>query len=308
MGETKTPRILYDARVTTEKEIPMSHDSVCRLLLIAAMLGSVVLASAAPAEAQREFQPLFDKFSFKAEFSWVKVKTEIRLDSELLGRGTTLNFENDLKLGDLAYIPSLDFEWQIAKRHKLAGRWQRIDRSSSSQSLREINWGDEVIPIDAEVNLDFNISQFYVDYTYYPWVKERWAAGFGLGLRWMEIQAILAWNLDSIQEEGSSDVKGTGPLPYLYFEYRRLFSEDWRFITGLGWLQVKVGDIDGGQWIWRGSIEYLLGERWAFGAAINLSSIDVDWKGLDDANGDPIYTGAITMPINDISLFARVRF
>ena len=103
------------------------------------MLTALVAVSSAPAEAQVQY-PLFDKFSFKAEFSWVGLSTEIRLDSDLVeGSGTTLNFEDDLNLGNQESIPSLDFEWQIARRHKLALRWQDISRDSSSQAPTRIS-------------------------------------------------------------------------------------------------------------------------------------------------------------------------
>ena len=125
----------------------------------------------------------------------------------------------------------------------------------------------------------------------------------------MEIGATLSWELqEGIEGEGSSDVTGTGPLPYLYFEYRRMFSEKWRFITGLGWLYVSIDDISGGQWIGRAGIEYLAGKRWAFGAAVNLATINVDWAGLEDSGGNKHLEGAIDMAINDFSIFARVRF
>jgi hypothetical protein len=271
------------------------------------VLAVLVLASAAPAEAQREYEPLFDKFNFKLEGSWVGLKTEIRLDSELLGRGTTLSFEDDLNLGDRETIPTLAFEWQIARKHKLGVRWQDITRDSSSQALTEIQWGDEIIPIDADIALGFDISQAFIDYAYYPWVKERWAAGFGIGFRWMDLQATLSYRDEENEIEGSTDVKGSAPLPYLYFEYRRLFSEKWRFITGLGWLYISIDDISGGQWIGRAGIEYLAGKRWAFGAAVNLSNIDVDWDAVTTEEED-ILNLVLDMGINDVSVFVRVRF
>ncbi len=277
--------------------------------VIGAVFVALVLAAAAPAEAQRDFEPLFDKFNFKLAGSWLALKTEIRLDSSLGdGGGTTLNFEDDLDLGSGEIIPTLAFEWQIARKHKLGVRWQDIKRDSSAQALTEIEWGDETIPIDASVTLAFDITQAYIDYTYYPWVKERWAAGFGIGFRWMDIQTTLAWRGENIDEEGSSDVKASAPLPYLYFEYRRLFSEKWRFITGLGWLYVKIGDIEGGQLIGRAGIEYLVGKRWSFGGALNLSTINVDWEGLKDEENNSHLNGAIEMGINDFTVFARVRF
>jgi len=278
-------------------------------IVIGAVLIAFLLAAAAPAEAQRDFEPLFDKFNFKFAGSWVGLTTEIRLESDLTeGEGTTLNFEDDLGLGSNQSIPTLAFEWQIAKKHKLGVRWQDISRDSSAQALTEIRWGDEIIPIDADVTLAFDITQAFIDYAYYPWVKEKWAAGFGLGLRWMDFQVTLAFQDEVNEIEGSSDVKASAPLPYLYFEYRRLFSDNWRFITGLGWLYISIDDISGGQLIGRAGIEYLAGRRWAFGAAINLSTINVDWTGLKDEEDNSHLEGAIEMAINDITLFVRVRF
>ena len=278
-------------------------------LLLSLALAAVVLVSAAPAEAQRSFEPLFDKFNIKLEASWVGLKTEIRLDSDLNQIvGTTLSFEDDLNLDSGKSIPTLSFEWQIARKHKLGVRWQDISRDSNAQALTEIEWGDEVIPIDSDITLGFDITQAFIDYAYYPWVKDRWAAGFGLGLRWMSIQAALAYRGEGEEVvEGSSEVKGSAPLPYLYFEYRRLLSDRWRLITGLGWLYIKIEDLKGGQWIGRAGVEYLAGKRWAFGAAFNLSEIDVDWNAISTEEAS-ILNLSLEMGINDFSIFARVRF
>ena len=277
-------------------------------LIVGAVIGVLVLTAAAPAEAQREFEPLFDKFNFKLAGSWVGLKTEIRLDSDIFeGPGTTLSFENDLGLPDSEAVPTLAFEWQIARKHRLALRWQELSRDSSAQALTEIQWGDEIIPVDANITLAFENSQYFIDYTYYPWVKEKWAAGFGFGLRAMDLLVTLAWEEETIGE-GGDNIDGLAPLPYLYFEYRRLFSERWRFVTGLGWLYVKIGDIEGGQWLGRASIEYLLGKRWSFGGGFNLSQVDVEWKGLKDEEGNAELTGQVDLVINDFSVFGRVRF
>jgi len=280
-----------------------------RLVLPAALV-LVVTAVAAPVAAQRDFEPLFDKFNLRLEGSWVGLSTEIRLDSEALGTGTTLKFEDDLNLASSKTIPSLAFEWQISRRHRLGVRWQDISRDSTSQTLTEIQWGDEIIPIDAQINLGFDVTQYFVDWTYYPWVKERWAAGFGLGLRVLELSATLAWTLEGGEEqgEGTSDVKGTGPLPYLYFEYRRMFSEHWRFQAGVGWLYVSIEDISGGQWVGRLGIEYLIGDHFSVGGAFNLSTIDVDWDGIETEEDGTLLNAAISYDINDFSVFLRARF
>ena len=280
-----------------------------RLYVLGFVFVALILAISAPVEAQRSYEPLFDKFNFKGELSFVGQSTEIGLFHEELDLGGTLKFEDDLNLGDRQTVPSLDFEWQIGKRHRLAGRWQDLSRGSNAQALTEIEWGDEVIPIDADISLSFDITQFFIDYTYYPWVKERWALGVGFGLRWMDLTTTLTWNLQSGGvEEGSQKADVAAPLPYLYFEYRRLLTEHWRFIAGVGWLDITIGDISGGQWIGRASFEYLLGKRWSVGGAFNLATIDISAKKIDDDDGFGTLNASIVMDIWDLSLFGRVRF
>ena len=80
-----------------------------------------------------------------------------------------------------------------------------------------------------------------------------------------------------------------------------MFGDHWRLIAGLGWLDVTVQNISGGQWLGRASIEYLVGKRWAFGGSLNLSSVQADAETAD-------FIGRVILDINDVSLFARLRF
>jgi hypothetical protein len=276
--------------------------------LLAVVLAAAAMLPAVPATAQQHGTPVFDRFNFKLEGSWVGLSTQFRLDSEVLGEGTILSFEDDLDLDSNKNIPTVAFEWQIGRRHRLGVRWQDIDRSSSSQTLREIQWGDEIIPIEAEVALGFDLTQTFVDYAYFPWVKQRWAAGFGLGFRWLDLSASLAWRGGAFEVEGDTDAKGAAPVPYLYFEYRRLFGDHWRVIAGAGWLDVTVDDISGHQYVGRLGAEYLLGRHWGLGAAVNLSTISVYWKGLQVEDSGSLLSADITMDINDFSVFVRARF
>jgi hypothetical protein len=253
---------------------------------------------------QSPVEPLFDTFNFKFEASWVGTQTRIRLDSERLGQGTTLSFEDDLGLPDKEAVPSLSFEWQFGRRHRLGVRWQDIKRDSTTQILEEIEWGGEIIPVDASVSLGFDIRTIAVDYTYYPWVKERWAGGVGLGFRVMDLRTSLV--VDNV--ELNEQVDGTAPLPYINFGYRRMLGEHWRLKAELGWLEVKIGDIKGGQYIGRLAGEYLTERRWGFGVALNLSNIDVDWQNIAVRYEIDRLAAVIDLDINDFSLYFRVRW
>ena len=271
---------------------------------VALLVSLALVLSAVPAAAQGVNEPLFDTFNFKFEASWVRTQTTIRLDSERLGEGTTLSFEDDLGLPDKKSVPSLSFEWQAGRRHRLGVRWQDVNRDSATQVLEEIEWGGEIIPVEADVTLGFDIRTLSVDYTYYPWVKERWAGGIGLGFRVMYLRTILT--VDNIELEEQID--GTAPLPYINFEYRRVFGERWRLKAQLGWLEVKISDVKGGQYIGRLAGEYITERRWGFGAAINYSNIDVDWQNIEVPGDLDVLTAVIDLDINDISLYFRVRW
>ena len=260
--------------------------------------------SAVPAEAQGVSEPLFDTFNFKFEGSRVALTTKIRLDSELLGKGTTLSFEDDLDLPNNEIVPSLSFEWQLSRRHRFGVRWQDIKRDSTTQVLEEIEWGGEIIPVEADVTLGFDILTVAVDYTYYPWVKERWAGGVGLGFRVMDLKTIIT--VDNIELD--EQVDGTAPLPYINFEYRRVLGQHWRIKAQLGWFELTYGDIKGGQYIGRLAGEYITGKRWGFGAALNYSNVDVDWDNIDEPVEDNTLRAKIDLDINDISLYVRVRW
>jgi hypothetical protein len=293
----------------SNQEESMTSISRPRLHFLVIVFVALAFSASAPAEAQREYEPLFDKFNFKAELSWVGMKTSIGLFEQDTGEGGVLNFEDDLNLGDQQTIPSLDFEWQIAKRHRVAARWQNLNRDSNAQALTNIEWGDETIPIDADITLAFDTMQLFVDYTFYPWVKERWAAGFGLGLRWMDLGTTLTWRLESGGvEEGSQDLDVSAPLPYINFEYRRLLTERWRMIFLVGWLDITIGDVGGGQYIGKLGFEYLLGKRWAVGGGVNYAAIDVDAENIEGELELVTLRATLDMDIWDLSIFGRVRF
>ena len=271
---------------------------------VAILTAVFVVSIAVPAAAQGVYDPLFDRFNFKLEGSAVSLSTAIRLDSEYLGEGTVLHFEDDLGLGGEEIVPSVSFEWQLGRRHRLGVRWQDIDRSSTAQALTEIHWGDEIIPIEANIGLAFDITTYAVDYTYYPWIKERWAGGFGIGFRVLDITTVLA--VDEIELE--EQVNASAPLPYINFEYRRMLGEHWRMKAGLGWLDLTIGDISGSQYIGRLAFEYITDRRWGFGAALNLSTINVDWDALAGGEDEADLSGKVELGINDISLYVRIRF
>lgn len=170
--------------------------------------------------------------------------------------------------------------------------------------LKEIDWGGEIIPVEADITLGFDIRTLAIDYTYYPWVKERWAGGFGLGFRVMDLKTTLTVEGTELEKQ----IDGAAPLPYINFEYRRIFRKRWILKAQAGWLAVKIGDIEGGQYLGRLAGEYITDRRWGFGLAINYSTVNVDWDNIGGSTEEDLLHARIELDINDFSFYIRVRW
>lgn len=260
----------------------------------------VGMAGAATGGAQ-EYE-LYDRFSVALEGSWVDLGTVIRVDNSELDRGTELDLESDLDLDSSKTVPSLSVEWRPWKRHRFGFFWKDVDRSSTSQALEEIRFGDIVVPVEANVELGFNISEYGVAYTYVLRPRERSSFGFGGGLRVLELSTSLSARLEGQEEEfyQESDASVTGPLPFLGVEYRHMFSEKLRLQADLGYFYIEVDNIKGGQGLLRTSIEHLTFEHFGFGLGFDASRVKLDAE-------KESWHGEAELDIYDVRLFLRVR-
>ena len=259
-----------------------------------ALLATLLWCAASAAEAQE--YSLFDKFSGSLEASYLGLETKARVDSKRLGIGTELSFESDLDLGSSKSIPSVTLEYRLGRRHLLSAFWQDIDRSSSSQPLTEIQFGELVIPIDSNVELGYDIKEVLLGYNYYFVLKDRKAIGVATGLRFLEISTTLTvLGLDLTQE-----VDVIAPVPFAGIDFRYGLSPKWRLTSTVGLFYIEIGDVKGSQSILGVTMEHLTFKNVGFGFKLRYSLVDLE---VDDAD----YTGTVDLEINNLTFFVRAR-
>jgi hypothetical protein len=269
-------------------------------VVISASIATLVAPGAA--QAQQRDSHLFDRISIALEGSWAVMDTMIRLDSEALGTGTEVNFENDGGLDSSKAVPTLSFEWRVGRRHRLGGWWMDVRRDSTNTILKEIKFGDEVFPPAAEVRFLFETEEIALNYTYFLKLEDRHAFGIGGGFRILKtIAGLAALNLE-ITEEGDF----TAPLPFLWLEYRYGIGPKWRLISDFGVFYIEIGDYSGSQIVLDAFVEYLAGKRLSVGFGIRGARVDADVKTGSEIAGD--FYGATKMAIASARLFVRVRF
>jgi hypothetical protein len=228
--------------------------------------------------------------------------TIIRLDSETLGQGTELDFENDGGLDESKAVPTVSFEWMIGRRHRLSGWWMKVDRDSTNTILEEIRFGDEVFPIEAEVQFLLGTDEVALQYTYYVSLENRHAVGLGGGFRTLKTTVGLA--ADNLEISQTGDF--TAPLPFFLIDYRFGIAPKWRLIADAGIFYIEIGDFSGSQYVVDSWVEYLAFERVSFGAGLRGTRVDADMKTEGIIGGT--FRGLTKMSTGSVRLFVRVRF
>ena len=137
-----------------------------------------------------------------------KTSTTAQLNSTKLGVGTSIDFRNTLGMDDTAWGPDAEFRWRMSERWRLELNYFWITQSGSKTLDQEIQWGDVVYPLNAQVNTKLNFSDFRtsVGYSFYKTSDKELGVGFGLHWLW--------WQTDlSSQGQGSQGTHLLAPLP-----------------------------------------------------------------------------------------------
>lgn len=169
--------------------------------------------------------------------------TELRLDSRRFGRGTTLDFEDDLGFESTADVARADLWWRIDenRRHRIELSWFDISRRGQKVIDREIQWGDEVIPVSAGVDSRFRTKIWKLTYCYNFLVRDTWELGASVGVHGLGIETSLqARNLD-LGDEFEAEL----PMPLLGLHGEWLVLPRVRVLGSAEALYVEINDLGG---------------------------------------------------------------
>jgi hypothetical protein len=259
----------------------------------------VLSISMSPTAANGEEFDLFDRFAVYGAASTSGLDTRIRLDTPF-GDGTELDFEDDLDLDEDKTGFSLRLDWQLGRRHRLSASWIDLDRDGTRTTRREIEFGDIVIPVNASLHTDFGFTDYRLGYTYFLMIKDRSAFGLEVGARIIDFEAQLGVTIGPLAgETETADV--LGPFPFIGAEFRYGLTRRLRLVTDAGWLELEIGDFDGGQALINVRVEHLVASHFLWGVAAGYDYIDVDVDKND-------FFGSFEADVGTLALFAAARW
>ncbi len=155
-------------------------------------------------------QDLFPRFSLTAGALAADFETNARVDSEVTGGiGTEIGLERDLGLEESRTLQRFGLQWQPFRRHELAAMHFSAPRSGFAQIDRQIEFGDQTYPVQAEVTTELDLDYTSVTYTFWARRSERDGLGISIGAAMLAFDASVVANSNgtaAISERVNSDV------------------------------------------------------------------------------------------------------
>ena len=227
--------------------------------------------------------------------------TQVRLDSPTGEEGTTVSLEDDLGFSNSESIPRLNLSVILGKRHEITVGWYKTDRDSRTTLNFELEWGDEVFPIDTDIAGFYKTEFWTLGYTYYFYTSEKTALGVTGGLVLSTLSAgigidVLGQDIN-LEEDLSTDV----PVPQLGFSGSTYLGMGFVFTGGIGYIAFNLDDWEGDVVGAQLAFEHRTWRNFGFGVGYSYSAYDVD------AN-DATFLGNYQYTIGGLEIYGRAAW
>ncbi len=209
-------------------------------------------------------------FSVGAFFADQDMKTEFEVTVGEID--VIVDFEDDLGLRDSQSVFRFAAFYDFNERHRMDFDVFDLSQSAVVTLSREIEWGDVVYPISAEVSTGLDLTIYKAAYTYSMLRREKLKLGVTGGLYVADIG--LQLNLLGSDEEERGDI--TAPLPVFGLRGEYFFSDRWRASASAEWFGLQIDDYEGTLRDFLIGVDYRFGNHAAVGLGYNDVRMDID--------------------------------
>lgn len=253
-------------------------------------LSALALLMAYASSALAAGQASNDRFSVSLGAFITDRDTDTRLDSDTLGRGTDIDFEEALGLDASGTFFRLDGYYRFNRRHRFDFAVFDLSRDASTTIDEQIQFGDEIFDINTVVSAEADLLIVKAAYTWSFLVADSGYLGLTAGLYLASTKASIGE--PNVGRAETEDI--TAPLPVVGLRGEYAIAPRWT-LRGSGEIfKVEIDNVDGSLTDFYIGIDYQVVDRLAVGLGYNSVTIEVDSTN-DDFSGllDWTYDGAL---------------
>ena len=250
-----------------------------------------------PLSAQAGINYSDEKYLVQLGFFRPAINTTIRVNSESLGIGDQIDFEDDLGYKKYQDAYRLDGYWRIKPRHRLQFSYFDYDRSAVAITNSEIQIGDTIFPAGSSIKSNNSVSVAEIGYMYSLKQTTDYEISVIGGIHWLSFDTELKNSSGTLNEIANTE----GPLPLFGLDIQYKVRPDINFNLRGQYYNVDIGDVDGSFTNIRTSLEYYFKENVGIGIGYNDFTLDVD---VDGSN----FLGNLEWNYQGFQLFVTMRF
>lgn len=223
--------------------------------------------------------------------------TQTRVDSNTLGRGTTIVLEDDLGLDSSQTVFRIDGHVRTAERHRIDFSVFDLSRDSTWTIDQNIQFGDEVFSANTTIDSNFDLVIYKIAYTYSVWWTEHGFLGVDAGIHVADLVETL-----SAPSAGQFQLKSlTAPLPVIGIRGEYYFNPRLALSGNVEWFGIKINDIEGRLLDIYAGLDYKITDNFALGVAYNFVTFDVDARRSK-------FAGSLDWDYDGVLLYFKVAF
>jgi hypothetical protein len=275
----------------------MKNKHSLRMLLSALAIAAFALPGSGRVDAAEE--PLPDQLSLRlGGYNIRNSNSIVRRDSNGFPAGAYIDFNDTLGGESTATVFRADGLYRFNNNHALGFSWYSINFSGSRVADTTINWGDQVYPVNFQIDSKLEFDVYKLNYQYSLLRDEKAELGALIGFHVLKTAISLNGFNAGAQVQSSSE-SVTAPLPVFGLFARYNFTRELAAYYNYQWFFVNYEDtVKGGLQDFILGLEYRLVENVSLGVAYNRFALHLEAKNNSSTtfvdtnwNGGMLYAG-----------------
>lgn len=208
--------------------------------------------------------------------------TVARYDDSLGQAGTPIDLEKDLGIPDRRTTFRLDGYWRFGPHGRLDFGYKGWKRQNTRTLDREIEFGDTVFHVGANVDslLRVNVAELYYSYSFLNTGVVELGAGLGISSYWNRVALDASASAGGTSGSASYESRDLiAPIPAIQ-GYVNLTLLPRLFLDARArWVSATISDYSGSMVDLRGGLDYFFTQSFGIGAAYNYVKIEYERTG-----------------------------